>query len=376
MPKVSIVVPIYNVEEYLDLALESVKRQTLKDIEIICVNDGSTDSSLEIIKKWADGDDRFVIIDKKNGGYGVAMNTGIARATGEYIGILEPDDLVPLHMFEDLYQIAVDNDLDFVKADFYRFTTRENGNVRLFYNRLTPWHADYDYRVIDPREEPQVLAFIMNTWSGIYKRSFLEENNIQHNTTPGASFQDNGFFWQTMIYARRIMFVNKPYYMNRRDNPNSSVNNKGKVYAANVEYDFIRDILMDNDPEIWETFKYYYTLKKFDNYMFTLSRIADEFEDEYIDRFQMEMKRAIEQGEFDWSVFDEKKTEFLKLLLKNKSRFRKVFDKDQYETHLTAAQRVKHSRTYRIGRAVTFVPRKVKKILKPNKKGKDEKEQQ
>lgn len=367
MPKVSIIIPIYNVEEYLDKALESAKRQTLKDIEIICVNDGSTDSSLEIIKKWAEGDERFIIIDKENGGYGVAMNTGIARATGDYIGILEPDDLLPLHMFEDLYEIASDNNLDFVKADFYRFTTRENGNVRLFYHRLTPWHADYDYRVINPREEPEVLAFIMNTWSGIYNREFLLKHNIQHNTTPGASFQDNGFFWQTMIYAKRIMFVNKPYYLNRRDNPNSSVNNKGKVYAANIEYDFIKDILLDNDPEIWKTFKPYYTLKKFDNYMFTLSRIADEFKDEYIDRFQMEMKRAIEQGELDWSTFDERKTKFLKQLLKNKKRFRTVFDKDQYQIHLTAAQRVKHTRTYRVGKAVLYVPHKIKTILKPKK---------
>lgn len=373
MPKISIIIPTYNVEEYLDKALESAKRQTLKDIEIVIVNDGSTDSSPEIARKWAEGDDRFVIIDKVNEGYGVAMNTGIEKATGEYIGILEPDDILPLHMFEDLYEIAKANDVDFVKADFYRFVTRDNGNVRLFYHRLAPEDGGYNNRIIDPRKEPEILAFIMNTWSGIYKREFLEKNGIKHNTTPGASFQDNGFFWQTMIYARKVMFVDKPYYLNRRDNPNSSVNNKGKVYAANVEYDFIRDILLDNDPEIWETFKYYYTLKKFDNYMFTLMRIADEFKDEYIERFQMEMKRAIEQDELDWSIFDPRKTKFLKLLLKNRKSFRKYFDHDQYMIHLTAAERVKHSKTYRIGRAVTAVPRAVRNVVRPKK---DEDEEQ
>lgn len=372
MPKVSVIVPTYNVEEYLDKALESVKRQTLKDIEIVVVNDGSTDNSLDIINKWAKGDDRFVIIDKENGGYGAAMNTGIAKATGDYIGILEPDDLLPLHMFEDLYEVATQNDLDFVKADFYRFTTSENGNVRLYYHHLAPEGTNYYNRVINPREEPEVLAFIMNTWSGIYKREFLLENNIQHNTTPGASFQDNGFFWQTMIYSKKIMFIDKPYYINRRDNPNSSVNNKGKVYAANKEYDFIRDILLDNDRVIWETFKTFYTLKKFDNYMFTLSRIADEYKDEYIDRFQMEMKRAIEQDELDWEVFDERKTKFLKLLLKNKKRFRTYFDKDQYMIHLTASERVRQSKTYRIGNAVLYFPRKVRDMLKPEKENNEQ----
>ena len=120
MPKVSVIVPTYNVEMYLDQCMESLQRQTLKDIEIVCVNDGSKDSSLEIMKRNAANDPRIVIIDKENGGYGKAMNVGLDRATGEDIGILEPDDYVPLNMYEDLYQAAKEHDLDFVKADFYR----------------------------------------------------------------------------------------------------------------------------------------------------------------------------------------------------------------------------------------------------------------
>ena len=114
MPKVSIIVPTYNVEMYLDQCMESLQRQTLKDIEIICVNDGSKDHSLEIMQRYAADDPRIVIIDKENGGYGKAMNVGLDRATGEYIGILEPDDYVPLNMYEDLYQAAKERDLDFV----------------------------------------------------------------------------------------------------------------------------------------------------------------------------------------------------------------------------------------------------------------------
>lgn len=368
MPKVSIIVPTYNVEDYLDKALESAKRQTLEDIEIIIVNDGSTDRSPEIARKWAEGDDRFVIIDKANAGYGAAMNTGIERATGEYIGILEPDDILPLHMFEDLYDVAKANDLDVVKADFYRFTTKKNGNVNLVYYHLTNGADGYYNRVIDPREEPESVTFIVNTWAGIYKREFLEANDIRHNTTPGAAFQDNGFFWQTMIYARRVMYIDRPYYLNRRDNPNSSVNNKGKVYAINVEYDFIRDILMDNDPVIWETFRTYYTYKKFSNYLFTLTRIADEFKDEYIDRFRREMIRAIELGELDRDLFEPKKIYLLDTLLKSKKDFRKAIEEDRNKTEQAELQKIKNSNSYKIGRAVTFVPRKVKRMLRPKKK--------
>ena len=121
MPKVSIIVPTYNVEAYLVECMESITNQTLEDIEIICINDGSTDGSLAILKSYAEKDKRIVLVDKENGGYGIGMNIGMSLATGEYIGIVEPDDFVPVNMFGDLYKIAKENDLDFVKADFYRF---------------------------------------------------------------------------------------------------------------------------------------------------------------------------------------------------------------------------------------------------------------
>ena len=107
MPKVSIIVPTYNVENYLRECMDSIVGQTLKDIEIICINDGSTDGSLEILKNYAAKDPRIIIVDKKNEGYGVGMNIGLERASGEYIGIVEPDDFVPDNMYEDLYNLSL-----------------------------------------------------------------------------------------------------------------------------------------------------------------------------------------------------------------------------------------------------------------------------
>ena len=282
----------------------------------ICINDGSTDGSLKILREYADRDERVILIDKKNEGYGVGMNTGMDIASGEYIGIVEPDDFVPLTMYEDLYNIAKDNELDFVKADFYRFTRDSGtGELNLVYNRLDPSGENYN-QVISPFEKPYVTKFIMNTWSGIYRRQFIEEHHIRHNTTPGAAFQDNGFFWQTFMYAKRCMFLDRPYYMNRRDNPNSSVKNKEKVYCMNIEYDFIRDIFMQKENEkLWDRFKYYFNYKRYFSYLFTLGRISKEFKRGYVERISREFKRARSQDELDFKVFTPNTRKKISLLI-------------------------------------------------------------
>lgn len=374
MPKVSIIVPTYNVEMYLEECMESLVRQTLQDIEIICVNDGSKDSSLDILKKYAAGDERVVIIDKENGGYGKAMNVGLNRATGEYIGIVEPDDYVPLNMYEDLYQAAVREDVDFVKADFYRFTTeKRTGNMELVYNRLDRSKEWYN-KVVNPVENPIVTTFIMNTWSGIYKRSFLEEYHIRHHETPGASFQDNGFFWQTFMYAKRAMFLGKPYYMNRRDNPNSSVKNREKVYCMNEEYRYIREIFMrEENQERWEKLKTYYNLKRFRNYEFTLRRIGDEFKKEYVQRISEEFRESQKAGEIDLSLFNEKERPEFELLARNPEEYYEKIGKYKKPedlsdvTKATLSKRLKDietSTTYKVGKAVMYWPIKIKKAIK------------
>ena len=273
MKKVSLILPICNVSQYLRECLDSVVGQTLQELEIICVDDGSTDNSLEIIREYAARDERIVVITGPNGGYGKAMNKGLDRAAGAYIGIVEPDDYVVPEMFEELYTVASENDLDFVKADFYRFTRDAEGNEHLQYELLDATRTRYG-QLLCPAEDPSCIRFTMNTWTGIYRREFIEKHGIRHNETPGASFQDNGFFFQTFIHARRAMIVNKPYYRNRRDNPNSSVKSKAKVYCMNVEYDHIRDLLMQ-DREVWERFQYMYWWIKYRNYWFTYNRIDD-----------------------------------------------------------------------------------------------------
>ena len=370
MAKVSIIIPVYNVEMYLVECMDSVVRQTLKDIEIICINDGSTDGSLAILQSYAQKDGRIIIVDKENGGYGIGMNIGLDRATGEYIGIVEPDDYVPLNMYEDLYEKAKEYDLDFVKADFYRFSRDANGNMELIYNHL--WKEPEEYNVVfNPSMKPKAIRYIMNTWSGIYKRDFLNEYQIRHNETPGASFQDNGFWFQTFAYAKRAMIIDKPYYMNRRDNPNSSVNNPQKVYCTNVEYDHIRELLC-RDQEVWERFRSVYWFKKYHNYVFTLRRIAPEFRQEYSRRFAAEFKRAMDTNELDREEFTELEWENIRALIKDPDNFyaSKIERKKSESKNLRVAQLekelddIKSSHSYRFAKKAFAIPRKIRHLVK------------
>ena len=190
MVKVSIIMPMFNQEKYIVECLNSVVSQSLKNIEIIVVNDGSTDRSLELVKSFAERDTRIIIIDKQNTGYGNSMNVGIDRATGEYIGIVETDDFVELNMFRDLYNAAKKfDDADVVKSDFCRFSS-ELGYISRSVVKLSK-QSKYYNRIIHPMEEKEIFRFPMNTWTGIYRREFLNNRHIRLYEMPGASYQDN-----------------------------------------------------------------------------------------------------------------------------------------------------------------------------------------
>lgn len=302
-PKVSVVIPTYNQEEYLNEALASLTSQTLEEMEFICVNDGSTDKCMTIYREYAEIDKRFVLIDKANSGYGHSMNVGIDAAKGEYLGILEPDDYVVKEMFKDLYNIAKKNDLDLVKADFNRFVVNPDGSTTSKRNNLSSDRSYYN-RVLCPGDEQSTFLFIMNTWSGIYSMEFLNKWKIRHNETPGASYQDNGFWFQTFCCAEKAYFVDKAYYMNRRDNPNSSMFSKGKFYCVTNEYAFIWEWL-NKHPGFVERYEQVFYRKKAGNFLTTYYRIAPDCKKQYLDHFQEEFRPLFEGDKLDRELYDD-----------------------------------------------------------------------
>lgn len=138
-PKVSVLVPICNVERYLEECLDSLAAQSFTDFEVLCINDGSTDGSRAIIQSYMDADERFRVIDKPNSGYGASMNMGLANAIGEYIAILESDDFFEPNALELLVDAAERNQSDVVKADFYLYWS-------------TPQERDELFRIVDEQE--------------------------------------------------------------------------------------------------------------------------------------------------------------------------------------------------------------------------------
>ena len=216
MSSVSVLVPIYNVEEYLDQCLNSLAMQTLEDIEIICINDGSTDSSSRILQKYAKKHKNFIVINKKNSGYGDSMNRGLEKATGEYIGIVESDDFIELNAFKELYNLAKNTSADIVKANYFYHTDNSDEVHRVIKDQK----LDTPMSLVD---NPSILLEEPGIWSAIYRRDFLNKNKIRFRTTPGASYQDTGFHFKSFCAAKRIVYTDKAYLHYRTDNASSSV---------------------------------------------------------------------------------------------------------------------------------------------------------
>lgn len=270
MAEISILVPVYNVEKYLRACLDSILAQTYTDFEVICMDDGSTDKSGKILDGYALRDKRVRVIHKENSGYGNTMNVAIQSSCGSYIGIVESDDTIERDMYQILYEAVTKYNLDMVKTDFYTMWENENGIVKR-YCALTDNKTMYNC-VLNPNLKRESYFLRKFTWNALYKKELIINNNIRYNETPGASYQDNGFWFQTFYWAKRVMFLDKAFYNYRQDNLLSSVHSRQKVYAMKNEFDFIRTFMIGCKNTDKELYKICFHLRMLD-YIGTLQRI-------------------------------------------------------------------------------------------------------
>ena len=194
-PKVSVIIPVYNVEPYLCRCLDSLVNQTLQDIEIICINDCSSDNSLAILKEYAEKDERINIIDfEKNQGVSIARNAGIEIAKGEYIGLVDSDDYVDLDFYEKLHKKAKDTDADMVKASLKK--------------KKVDWIKEYPYFAsIKNGKYYDVLYHCCY----IYRVNFLKRHQI--NYPEGIKFSEDTFFLvKSLFYSNKIEIANNVFY--------------------------------------------------------------------------------------------------------------------------------------------------------------------
>lgn len=315
-PKVSVLVPICNVERYLEECLDSLVAQSFTDFEVLCINDGSTDGSLAIIHRYMEADARFRVIDKPNSGYGASMNMGLANAIGEYIAILESDDFFEPNALELLVDAAERNQSDVVKADFYLYWS-------------TPQERDELFRIVDEQEVGRTMRPIddlaiffrkPSIWSALYRSSFLRDNGIDFLETPGASYQDAGFNFKVWASAARATFIADPILHYRQDNEKSSVNSAAKVYCVCDEYasmtSFVNDRL-DGDQRLMGILE----CMKFDSYMWNYDRLSGDLRGDFIVRASSEFADDLDKGLVDFRLFDPWTAADLRLLASDPERF-------------------------------------------------------
>lgn len=220
MVKLSIIIPVYNVEEYLGKCLESVLNQTLKDIEVICINDGSDDDSLTILQNFAARDKRIKIVDKDNEGPGKTRNLGISLAKGEYIGFVDPDDWIKPDMYEKLYEQAKELDSDVVICDYIRYQEWDNRVVPVkFFQKAVKYIKSEAVEFaagknIDKNSLIETLlvspCYSVNR---VYRRTFLLENNIHF--THNMCYEDCLFILRSHILAQKVSYLNYAGYIYR-----------------------------------------------------------------------------------------------------------------------------------------------------------------
>ena len=309
--KVSVILPSLNVSPYIEECLQSVRRQTLREIEILCIDAGSTDGTREIIAAHAAEDSRIRLLGSKIRSVGYQLNLGLTAAQGEYIGIVETDDYIAPGMYELLYAAAQAHRAEIVLNDYQAFwgeTTKSappgagnrassGGGDRQFLNKSVARPAQYN-RPIDPAAEQEVFDNDMSIWAGLYSRDFLLRNNIREQETPGAAYQDQGFWFQAFTCAKRLLYLQNAAqgYRYRLDNPRSSVHSKRLTYAICEEFSFIKEQLEKRG--LWEKYRETYKRLQFNRYLWNYLRLEGPEQLQFLQRFRAENELPVSVEEF------------------------------------------------------------------------------
>lgn len=290
-PLVSIVVPIYNVEKYVEECISSLCSQTYEELEILLMDDGSTDNSSVICEEWCHKDRRIFLHRKQNSGYGDTVNQGMDLAQGKYIMIVESDDFAEPEMAEELVSLAEQYQADFVKSDFYwswygkKVKSNNFGKNQCISNE-----------VFSAKENMKKFTTDASVWSAIYRKEFLDRNGIRFRKTPGASFQDIGFIFKVFVSAERGYFTPEAYVNYRQDNGEASARSREKVMAVAGELRSCEEFLISRKKDA--CFYPWLMRSRFNTYRWNLTRIGPQYVDEFMNIFSCEIKQDIAAGRY------------------------------------------------------------------------------
>ena len=314
-PKISIIIPVYNVEKYLEDCLISVLNQTLENIEIICVNDGSTDHSLDILKDFAKKDSRIKVYSFNNKGLGSARNRGIKRAHGEYIAFLDSDDWLELDFCEKIYESANKNKVDLVLFNAVEEYDDHKKNRIYFQEGRISNPEDF---VFDFKWDSN---FVLNTYliacSKLYKTKFLKENNIEFTHT---LFEDIPFHAKTFLNAKKISYNPTIFYHYRKENEDSIMNRQ-----KNDDCYCIIDVMNEVEKTIrginvYKRFEANFLKLKINQFKEKLELTSDVFKWDFIKKIKNEFIK-MNLTEIEMNKLPERLSSFYKMILEVNSYY-------------------------------------------------------
>ena len=291
MVKVSVIMPVYNCEDFLQVSVESILNQTLSDLELICVDDGSSDNSLNILKEYEKQDSRVKVYSLNHLGGGDARNFALSHICGEYLYFMDADDYLELNAFEDFYRISKSKNLDFLMFKAKQYDVIQKTIFEKDYYNMVPI-SNFKGTVFNFKDlNDSIFAINVTPWCKFYNTQFVLGSGAKFKSA--SKFHDNQFFWDIIFQAERIYFLDEFYYT-QSVHPNSLIESAGKSHCDAI--DVLNDILgLFKKHGQFDKFK-----KKLYNRQLSLYiRRYDEIKDEFKELFFKKMKQDLKKLGFD-----------------------------------------------------------------------------
>lgn len=278
MPKISVIVPVYNVEKYLRECLDSIVSQTFKDIEIICVNDGSTDSSLEILNEYEQKDGRIKVLSQNNSGASAARNKGIAASCSPYITFVDADDLVDISAFEKMLECLERNDADYVYCRIERFDGRTGCPIKSIKTNAES-HIKSDFFNENDMPDSFYPLLSESACDKMYKKDFIIKNNLYF--PEGLMYEDVPFFARLYLSAEKISFLDEFFYKYRQFHCSSITQSSGrKHFDIFKAFELRRNVF--KKFEKWEKYKTVILLYEIKKLFLCLALLDESLRQEFV----------------------------------------------------------------------------------------------
>ncbi len=296
MVEISVIMPVYNTEEYLEESINCILNQTFKDIELICVDDGSTDNSLNILKEIAEGEERVSVFHQENKGGGAARNYALTKATGKYLYFMDSDDILKENALQEFYDIAEEKNIDFLIFQAINYDDEEEEyytSKDYCMNEVADLVEDkiFNYKDLDEK----IFNITVTPWSKFYNREFV--NSTGAKFAEGLIFHDNVFFWTVLFSAKRIYFYRKCLYIRRRHKASSTgAGDKRFVSTIKVNNLITQTFIKFNE---FERFKKRLYNRKISLIFTRFSNIQDIYKDFFLNEAKKDFKKIINHEKYD-----------------------------------------------------------------------------